>query len=50
MTKYYRSINGKPVEISESEAKAQEIRNMELFNSGDFQKMLEIEVILKVEK
>lgn len=50
MTKYYRSINGQPVEISESEAKAQEIRNMELFNSGDFQKMLEIEVILKVEK
>ncbi len=50
MTKYYRSVNGKPVEISESEAKAQEIRNMELFNSGDFQKMLEIEVILKVEK
>lgn len=50
MTKYYRSINGKPVEITENEAKAQEIRNMELFNSGDFQKMLEIEVILKVEK
>lgn len=50
MTKYYRSINGKPVEITESEAKAQETRNMELFNSGDFQKMLEIEVILKVEK
>lgn len=50
MTKYYRSINGKPVEITESEAKAQEARNMELFNSGDFQKMLEIEVILKIEK
>lgn len=50
MTKYYRTVNGKPVEISESEAKAQEIRNMKLFDSGDFQKMLEIEVILKVEK
>ena len=50
MTKYYRSVNGQPVEISESEAKAQEIRNTELFNSGDFQKMLEIEIILKIEK
>ena len=50
MTKYYRSLNGQPVEISESEAKALEIKNMELFNSGDFQKMLEIEVILKIEK
>lgn len=50
MIKYYRSINGKPVEISENEAKAQELKNIELFNSGDFQKMLEIEVILKIEK
>lgn len=50
MTKYYRSVNGKPVEITEQEAKEQEKKNQELFNSGDFSKMLEIEVILKIEK
>jgi hypothetical protein len=50
MTKYYRSVNGKPVEITEQEAAAQEQKNKELFESGDFQKMLEIEIILKIDK
>lgn len=49
MTRYYKSINGKPVEITEQEAKEQEIKNHELFMTGDFQKMLEIEIILKIE-
>lgn len=46
--KYYKSVNGKPCEITEQEAKEQEKTNKELFESGDFQKMLEIEIILKV--
>lgn len=50
MTKYYRSVNGKPVEITEKEAKEQEKKNQDLFNSGDFSKMMEIEIILKIEK
>lgn len=50
MTKYYRSVNGKPVEITEQEAKEQEKKNQDLFNSGDFSKMMEIEIILKIEK
>lgn len=50
MTKYYRSINGKPVEITEQEAKEQEKKNQELFDSGDFSKMMEIEIIFKIEK
>ena len=50
MTKYYRSVNGKPVEITEQEAKEQEKKNQELFNSGDFSKMMDIEIILKIEK
>jgi hypothetical protein len=50
MTKYYRSVSGNPVEITEQEAKEQEKKNRELFNSGDFSKMLEIEVIFKIEK
>lgn len=49
MTKYYKSVNGKPVEITEQEADEMARRNKELFESGDFQKMLEIEVPLKVE-
>lgn len=53
MTKYYKSVNGKPVEmpveITEQEANEMARRNKELFESGDFQKMLEIEVPLKVE-
>lgn len=49
MTKYYKSVNGKPVEITEHEANEMAKRNKELFESGDFQKMLEIEVPLKVE-
>lgn len=49
MTKYYKSVNGKAVEITEQEADEMEKRNQELFESGDFQKMLEIEVPLKVE-
>lgn len=48
--KYYRSINGKPCEITEQEAKEQERKNKELFESGDFQKMLEIEIILVIEQ
>jgi hypothetical protein len=50
MTKYYRSVNGKPVEITEQEAKEQEKKNQKLFDSGDFSKMMEIEIILKIEK
>ena len=50
MTKYYRSVNGNPVEITEQEANAQEQKNKELFESGDLQKMLEIEIILKIDK
>lgn len=46
--KYYKSVNGKPHEITEQEAKEQEKTNKELFESGDFQKMLEIEIILKI--
>lgn len=49
MTKYYKSVNGKPVEITEQEANEMARRNKELFESGDFQKMLEIEVPLKEE-
>lgn len=49
MTKYYKSVNGKPVEITEQEAEEMARKNKELFESGDFQKMLEIEVPLKVE-
>lgn len=49
MTKYYKSVNGKPVEITEQEANEMARRNKELFESGDFQNMLEIEVPLKVE-
>ena len=49
MTKYYKSVNGKPVEITEQEANEMARRNKELFETGDFQKMLEIEVPLKVE-
>lgn len=49
MTKYYKSVNGKPVEITEQEADEMARKNKELFESGDFQKMLEIEVPLKVE-
>lgn len=50
MTKYYRTVNGKPVEITEQEAKEQEKKNQKLFDSGDFSKMMEIEIILKIEK
>lgn len=49
MTKYYKSVNGKPHEITKQEAEEMARRNKELFESGDFQKMLEIEVPLKVE-
>ena len=49
MTKYYKSVNGKPQEISKQEAEEMARRNKELFETGDFQKMLEIEVPLKVE-
>lgn len=48
MTKYYKSVNGKPVEITEQEAEEMTRRNKELFETGDFQKMLEIEVPLKM--
>lgn len=50
MTKYYRTVDGKPVEITEQEAKEQEKKNNDLFNSGDFSKMFDIEVILKIKK
>lgn len=49
MTKYYKTLNEKLVEITEQEAEEMARRNMELFETGDFQKMLEIEVPLKVE-
>lgn len=50
MTKYYKTgADGKPQEITEQEAEEMARRNMELFETGDFQKMLEIEVPLKVE-
>ena len=49
MAKYYRSVNGKPAEITKEEADVQAVKNMELFNSGDFNKMLGIEVILKID-
>ena len=49
MARYYRSVNGKPIEITKEEADAQAIKNVELFNSGDFNKMLDIEVILKID-
>lgn len=50
MKHYYKTVNSKPVEITEAEAKAMQQRNIELFNSGDFQKMLEIEIPLVIEK
>ena len=50
MTKYYRTVDGEPVEITEQEAKEQEKKNNDLFNSGDFSKMFDIEVILKIKK
>lgn len=50
MKRYYKSIDGKPVEISKAEADEMTKRNEELFNSGDFQKMLEIEIPLVIEK
>lgn len=50
MTRYYKTgSDGKPQEISKQEAEEMARRNKELFESGDFQKMLEIEVPLKVE-
>ena len=55
MEKYYRTIGGEPVEISEDEARAQRSRNAEIFDrvsSGeyDFQELLSIDWILKVSK
>ena len=50
MTKYYKTgADGKQQEITRQEAEEMERRNKELFKTGDFQKMLEIEVPLKVE-
>ena len=50
MTKYYKTgADGKPQEITRQEAEEMARRNKELFETGDFQKMLEIEVPLKVE-
>lgn len=50
MKRYYKTVNGKPVEITKAEADEMARRNEELFNSGDFQKMLEIEIPLVIEK
>lgn len=50
MTKYYKTgADGKPQEITRQEAEEMARRNKELFETGDFQKMLEIEVPLKME-
>lgn len=50
MTRYYKTgADGKPQEISKQESEEMARRNKELFETGDFQKMLEIEVPLKVE-
>ena len=50
MKRYYKTVDKKLVEITKAEAEEMKKRNEELFNSGDFQKMLEIEIPLVIEK
>jgi hypothetical protein len=50
MKRYYKTVDSKPVEITKAEADEMERRNEELFNSGDFKKMMMIEIPLVVEK
>ncbi len=50
MKKYFKTVNNKLIEISKNEADEMEKRNNELFASGDFSKMLEIEIPLVIEK
>lgn len=50
MKRYFKTVDSKLVEISKDEADAMEKRNNELFASGDFSKMLEIEIPLVIEQ
>lgn len=50
MKRYFKTVDNKLVEISKDEADAMEKRNNELFASGDFSKMLEIEIPLVIEQ
>lgn len=50
MKRYYKTVNKQLVEITKAEADEMTRRNEMLFNSGDFQKMLEIEIPLVIEK
>lgn len=50
MKRYFKTVDNKLVEISKDEADAMEKRNNELFESGDFSKMLEIEIPLVIEQ
>ena len=50
MKKYYKTVDSKLVEISKKEADIMEKKNKELFESGDFSKMLEIEIPLVIEQ
>lgn len=50
MKRYFKTVDNKLIEISKDEADAMEKRNNELFASGDFSKMLEIEIPLVIEQ
>ena len=50
MKRYFKTVDNELVEISKDEADAMEKRNNELFASGDFSKMLEIEIPLVIEQ
>jgi len=50
MKRYLKTVDNKLVEISKDEADAMEKKNNELFASGDFSKMLEIEIPLVIEQ
>lgn len=50
MKRYFKAVDEQLVEISKAEAVEMAKRNEELFNSGDFQKMLDIEIPLVIEQ